>query len=368
MVGISAMTPNYPAACEVAQIAKQSYPEIPLIIGGYHPSALPEETLGESCFDVVVIGEGEEAIVELADCFCRERADLSHVPGIAYKDGNGFIQRTAPRPVNPELDRLPLPAREGFHLSAYPVLGSLLSSRGCPRRCVFCTIGLQPGRARLRSISAVLEEIETLKKAYGVREFFFHDDNFSADKKRTKELCRALRDAKLEVKWGCELAARDVDVEMAGLLVEAGCNHLLIGAESGNAEVLKSTRKGIRLEDTIRAVQLVTAAGMPSITCSFIIGHPTDTEATVRDTLRFALYLKEIGATKIRVGAMTPFPGTAIYHSADSLGVRILTRDWAQYVPFKVVMETEYLSKQMIASFVVEGLLLFGNELERCNG
>jgi radical SAM superfamily enzyme YgiQ (UPF0313 family) len=264
------------------------------------------------------------------------------------------------------LDRALEPKRNGFDAAAYPV-HAIVTSRGCPRRCIFCTLGYQQGRERVRPIGTVLAEVSALREHFGVNEFFVHDDNFSADRRRAKALCAALSAAGLDVRWGCEVVARDVDEELAEALVAAGCSHVMLGVESGNAEVLRATKKGIRLDHAENAVRTFAAVGMPSITCSFIVGHPQDTPETVRETFDFALRLKSLGATKIRVGAMTPFPGTALYHSPEEHGIRILTKDWVEYVPTKIVMETRHLEKGEIGSLLVEGLLQFADELQRCN-
>ncbi|MBI5884810.1 cobalamin B12-binding domain-containing protein, partial [archaeon] len=194
ILGISASTPTYPNARKMALLAKEKFPEVKLVLGGVHATALPKRCLEESKFDVVVIGEGELTIVELADFFIKGKGKLNEVKGIAFKDAGG-IHFNLPRQFIKDLDSLPIPDRGLIDLSKYSQKGALVSSRGCPAQCIYCACGAFSGRTyRVRSAENLVKEIECLHDEFGITQFEFHDDTFTLFPERVERFCELLKE------------------------------------------------------------------------------------------------------------------------------------------------------------------------------
>jgi radical SAM superfamily enzyme YgiQ (UPF0313 family) len=147
--------------------------------------------------------------------------------------------------------------------------------------------------------------------------------------------------------------------EMARAMANAGCRVIQFGVESGNDSVLQSLQKQTSTTQIEAAVRAVAAAGIEQIVCGFIIGHATDTEDSSRETIKFGLHLRDLGATRLTLSLLTPYPGTRVYERREQLGIRLLTDDWEQYTFSRVVMETSRLNRDKLRELYVEGLLSF---------
>lgn len=359
IIGISSLVTIHQNGLRIAQLIKQEFQKIPIVMGGPHATCIPEDVLHSGYVDVVNLFEGEETFVEIVQHYLdNQPLTLSEIKGIAYLE-NEEMRRTPNRDLIENLDTLPFPARELIDLSKYDRAGSMITGRGCVYTCKFCAANyLCQRKYRVRSIDHVIEEIEILHHQYGVKEIYILDDTFVYDKKRITEFCEKMIAKELPIKWSCSSRVNPpIPGELLQLMHQAGCRKISFGVESGNDTILNSMSKGITIERVEKAVQETNEVGI-IVTCFFIIGFPDDTEETVRDTLEFAKKLRQIGNAECPVytsfGIMTPLPGTFYYEHAEELGIQFLTYNWDEYVFTEPVVETRYLSKEQLKTFFIE--------------
>jgi radical SAM superfamily enzyme YgiQ (UPF0313 family) len=344
IVGISVETLTSKNALKIAELAKKVDEETWTVLGGPHVTFKDEETLRNPNVDVVVRREGEITMLALAQQILRGKTDLEHVEGITYRK-NGQIIRNPDRPLISNLDVLPTPARELFPLNMYKLPGTLITSRGCPAKCIFCSANaISGGRYRIRSPSSVVNEITDMIKKFSFDKFFIADDTFTVFRERTEKICQMLQ--KLEISWFCESRVTAVNKELLECMAKAGCKIIQFGVESGSEEILKSIRKGITLEQAIKAVKWSIEAGIKPV-CSFMVPHPEDTMETIRETKNFMEKLKAMGALVV-VSLTTPFPGTYLHDHAEEMGLRIISEDYDMYDMVTPVFATKNLTIEQI--------------------
>ncbi len=359
MVGITATTPSYPNAERVARFVKAWDESVVTFVGGPHATGMPQQCASSSAIDYVCVGEGEETVRELADAVLHNGGAIDGVPGLIF-EVDGQVVFTGQRDRLADLDVLPFPARDLLDLDSYCQKGSIVSSRGCPIGCDFCSCAAIAGNTyRAHSIPYVLKEIEHMMERYNCRFFDFHDDTFNLDSSRVFEFCAELRKRDLGVEWGCFCRAAQMTPEMARAMAEAGCKVIQYGVEAGNDRMLQAVNKKTSVKEVENAVRAAVAAGVEQIVCGFIIGHAKDTEESVRDTIDLGLRLSDLGATRLTLSLLTPYPGTAVYEEREQRGITLLTDDWEQYTFSHVVMETENLSRDRLRKLYFEGVTKF---------
>jgi len=365
IVGITSTTPAIVNAYKIVSFVKTVNPKIKILMGGIHPTVLPEEALSHGA-DIVVRGEGERTFTELVPFLDGEKAkNLFNIKGISYferqretssvyKAGKKFIHNT-PRERITDLDGIPFPARRLFKFPQkyMPFLkfkkdeysAHLISSRGCTGKCVFCNKQIFSRQITYRSAENIVEEIKMLKDKYGIKEISFADDFFTFDAKRVKEICRLLIKEKLNIKWACSNTRVDViDKKMFELMKTSGCYRVLFGVESGNNQVLKKIGKDITLSEVKKAFKMAQKTGL--LTGGyFIIGHHVDTPRTINQTIKFA---KDLEADAVQFTINTPFPGTALYQILKNKGW-LLSENWEDYQMFeKPLFFTDKLTPEFI--------------------
>lgn len=356
LIGISAMTPDIMATGEIAQNTKQFLPDTPVVVGGAHAIAMPQGTLDEfPAIDYVVTGEGEQALLELTEAI-RGKRDLKSIEGLGFRRGTEVVINP-PRQYLKDLDTLPFPAWNKFRHQGHSF--GVLSARGCPYNCTFCMRAL--GKVvRYRSPSNVVEEIEQLVENYGAREIIFHDETFTQKKARIKEIAELLIKKGLhkKIKWVAQTRVDTADLDVFERMKAAGCRKVEVGVESGNQDVLNRVNKGINLARIEETVQLAKKAGL-HIACTFIIGHPFETEQTIQDTIDFAVKLKP---NSLSLGIMSPYPGTEIWKMAQAGdgNYRLLSRNWEEFLRFSGgCLELENLSRHRLEQLQVKAYLSF---------
>lgn len=311
VVGITATTFNLVDALLVAKTVKEVC-DAKTVLGGPHASIYPEETLGLGGMDFLVLGEGESTFTELLLGMDSE-SRLSDVKGLAFKGKNG-ITITKPRGLIEALDELPFPAR---HLTPYKKYRSLLSksaitamltSRGCPHRCIFCNRPHLGKKFRARSAGNVVDEMEECT-AMGIREIAVYDDTFTLDRKRVLEICDEILGRGLDIAWDVRARVGDVDGEMLVRLKKAGCERIHYGVESGNQKVLDALRKGTSIEQARKTFEITKKAGIKTL-AYFMIGNPSEGKEEIKDTLNF---INEIKPDYLHLSVTTPFPATELY-------------------------------------------------------
>ncbi len=310
LVGLSVMTPTSSRAYSLADHFRSRGMKV--VMGGVHPSSLPEEAL-QHC-DSVVIGEGEGQWPQVVKDAAR--GGLKRI----YQNSNSF-----------SLDHLPAPRWDLLPAKRYFVPQTVQVSRGCPMACSFCSVSSFFGRSyRFRPISHILEELKALKRKFLV----FVDDNIAGSPELAKELFVSM--TPLKKKWVSQssLTIAD-DPELLDLAARSGCIGLLIGFESISPEVLRSIGKQVNLRRKYEeAIRRIHQRGI-HIQGSFILGFDGDTPETIRATVQF---VKENRLTGVNYCHLTPFPGTRLYDDLEREG-RIITRDWSRYDRQNIVFQ-----------------------------
>jgi radical SAM superfamily enzyme YgiQ (UPF0313 family) len=310
-------------------MVKRLCPGAVTVWGGPHVSFADEDLLrNHTWVDVIVRGEGEETLVELMEKV-RESGKFDNVLGISWRGTDGSIHRNPSRPFREDLDQLPRPAWHLLKLSQYRAFGdgaSVLTSRGCPHRCVFCVGRKMIGaKGRFRSPASVVDEMEALVQL-GFRKIRVEDDLFTFRKERALAICQELTRRGLSVKWRAYARVDTVDIELLKWMRQAGCERILYGAESGSPEILQHIRKGITPEQTRRAVEMARDAGI-GVLASFVLGLPGETPQTLRQTLKFAESLR----VPYSLNLLTPYMGTEIRERPAEWGIQILSNNWNLY-------------------------------------
>jgi anaerobic magnesium-protoporphyrin IX monomethyl ester cyclase len=310
LVGLSCFTFHRHAAAALGAEIKRCLPECHLTAGGPHVSALPREWLAHyPAFDSVVVGEGETTAVELAE-HVRDGRPIDELPGTASRSGDSV----AMAPCRPPIADLDAVARPWDHFD----YGFLVTSRGCPGRCTFCSSPKLWGRkARFRSAGSVLEELEELVVRRGHRFLNVKDDTFTASKRRAAEICRGIAERGLVFRWACDTRADLVDAELLAAMRRAGCVRLNLGVESASAEVLRQFRKGI---DPARVREVTRDARDLGLDVRYylIVGGRGETPETIRETLRF---VEESRPTHCLFHGLSVHPGTEDFEIAREQGL-----------------------------------------------
>jgi len=322
IVGISSMSPFADQAYRAAAIAKKSLPNCHVILGGPHATASPEETLLNKNVDFVVLGEGENTLVEFIEAADRNH-DFARVKGLAYRK-NGTVILTLPREFIMDLDGIPFPARDLLptwpkylqQIPFFPYIHpytTMMGGRGCPFHCSFCQPMLEKmfGRGiRLRSSKNLADEVETLIHHDQVRSIFFFDDAFTAKAQWVEEVCDEFIKRKIDLVWGINSRVNTFSPELALKLKAAGCIYVAFGVESGSPRVLKEVlNKGINLDQVRSAFEACRKVGLLSM-ASLMMGSPGESREDILQTISF---VKEIKPDIIDAHFTTPTLGSEMY-------------------------------------------------------
>ncbi|TEU19442.1 MAG: radical SAM protein [Anaerolineales bacterium] len=351
VVGISSTTPLINEAWEAAREAKAH--GAVTILGGPHLTLLPDESMQRPEVDLVVRGEGEDAIVEIASNLqpptsnlqspqLYERAVWSRIAGLSFRDESGQIVHNPPRPLRKGLDSIPFPAHHLFKIERYTNLQPLtdgldpkaraytiVTSRGCPYNCIYCSKAVTGRIWRPRSPENVVAEWHWLVRDLGATEIGVTDDTMTLDMERAKAICRMLIAEGLNtVPWITihGINARNTDEELLRLMKQAGCKRVGFGVESGNQCVLDSIKKQQTVDEVRRAFANAKKAGLETMGF-FIFGLPADTEETMEDTIRLAL---ELDPELANFMIAAPFPGTEMYNIVLREG-HLFSHDWSDF-------------------------------------
>ena len=312
MVGITSVTMNFPAAARILKVCKEFDPLITTVIGGPHVSFALEDTFRRAPWiDVVAVGEGDMTVVDLVSAL-DSHADLRQVTGVAFQR-DGKIVENGHRPLVRLLDDLPFPARHLLPLSRYRALGascSVISSRGCPYGCIFCSAPRMFGRrVRFRSPELVVDEIEFVHRDLGFDRVNIVDDTFTLNHSHTQAVCREIIHRNLSLEWNAYSRIDTLDRDTLELMREAGCTFLVFGIESGSQEILNTIKKGITPEKVRNGIKLTSEVGIRSF-ASFVLGLPGETPKTAYESLALARDLFENYSRNQRDSAYASSPRT----------------------------------------------------------
>jgi len=347
-VGLTAVTMTYDSAAEIVRDIKSFAPALLTVMGGPHASMCARETLTALPeLDMVVVGEGDETIVRIAQELAGRRRWES-IPGIVYRDQDG-IQATSVREYAVDVKSLPMPARHLLPLGRYRALNmpvSMTTSRGCPFKCIFCVGRKMVGaKVRYRDPGSVVDELAYLKNL-DFNQINIADDLFTASRDHCFGVCDEILRRGLKIKWSSFARVDLVSYDLLKKMKEAGCVAVSFGVETANPVILKTIKKGITLEQAEAAVRACAQAEiLPHV--SFILGLPGETPETIEETRAFGEKIKAMGAS-YGFHLLAPFPGTEIRDRAEALGIHILTHDWREYHANKAIVETDGASAALM--------------------
>ena len=337
LVGITATTPLIEDAWKAARTVKKY--GLPTLLGGPHLMLLPLESMERPEVDFVLQGEAEFTIVELVDAL-EHGKDLGRVPGLFWrKDGNVVVN--PPAPLVDDLDSIPFPAHDLYKIEKYTNLQPLtdgldkharsytiITSRGCPYHCTYCSKPITGDTWRGRSVDNIIEEWRWLVKGLGATEIGVTDDIWNLKRDRAKELCRRLIEEGLNtVPWVTVhgMKVNNTDQELFHLMKAAGCKRVGFGVESGDPWILKHVIKKSQTLDMVRdAFRWAKTAGLQTMGF-FIFGMPYETEETMERTIQFAL---ELDPDLANFMLAAPFPGTELWNMVVESGGQVMAQNW----------------------------------------
>ena len=308
LIGVSMLTYKYRETYGLIKSIKEQFPNLPIIVGGAHVSTLREEVLNEcESIDYGFVRDSEESIVE----FCNG-VEPREIKGLIYRE-NGDAVYTGDRHYAKNLDEIKWPKQYGIELDRYLSAEILiLSSRGCPYSCIFCPVFLAIGKKlRMRTPRDVVDEIGYWYEQ-GYRRFAILDDNFTFYKERTIEICTEIKKRKFDdliLRCGNGIRADRVDKEVLQAMKEAGFTYVSYGVESGSDAVLKTLKKGEKLEEIETAIKISTDLGF-DVTLFFVVGSPGETVADVEQSINLSL---KYPVFDVRFYNLIPYPGTELY-------------------------------------------------------
>jgi anaerobic magnesium-protoporphyrin IX monomethyl ester cyclase len=338
IVGITCGSVTYRRCIETAKAVKEVLPSCKVIVGGWHPSYLPESMLQHSEIDYVVMGEGERAIVELANSIAKseDNSIISKIPGVACRH-KGKIVKTAQSFID-DLDQIPFPARHLLPMDLYLREMEFLDAkptdtmnviRGCPYECAFCeTKRLWGSKCRAFSSPRVVEELNHLANNYGTKGIYFVGDNFTINKKRTVELCDEIKRSNLDLEWICDTRVDLVSRDLLREMKSAGCRTIWFGVESGSPHILKKLNKRVSLQQVIQAFKLCRKEGI-RISCSLMLGIPGETVNDMKTTFKFA---KKLNPDWCQFNVFVAYPGSGLYDEVLANGLYERIEDFVAYV------------------------------------
>lgn len=336
------------AACKIAGFIKQWNSKVTIVAGGPHVTVAPQDILKDENIDLIVRNEGEYTMLELA-----EGKDVRKIQGLSYKDSEGNFIHNKERPLIENLDEFPFPRLE-LQLKKIPNhennFGVMATSRGCPFKCIFCASpAIWKNKVRYRSVPNVIDEIKWRYNEYGIKKYYFSDDNFNLDKKRTIQLCREIVNNKLDIEWICEAQTKGFTREVLEVMKAAGCKRVKLGIESGSDRILKLMRKGTTKKEIREAVRLIKDVDI-DITAYILIGMLTETKAEMMETYDF---VKELDPSYISLSVASPQYGTELFEMMQKMNINFTKDDWLEHFhqSYSTVLNKE-INEEIIKKFL----------------
>ena len=356
IVGVQVMTFTLIDGILTTKAVKNIDCDIPVVWGGIHVNIFPIETINLPRVDYLVLGEGEIPFTELIKNI-NDKQKLKEIKGLVFKH-NGEIVNTGLCDLVHDLDTIPFPAR---HLTPYKKYYSLLAkrtpittmmtSRGCPYKCLFCDRPHLGKKFRAHSAENVVEEMEECVNM-GIKEFMIYDDTFNIDRKRVLDICNLIVERGLDIGWDIRARVDRVDREMLSALKKVGCERIHYGVESGNQYILNVLRKGITIEQVEKVFKMTKDVGISTL-AYFMIGSPRETRKEIMETINFA---KKINPDYVNFSVTTPYPSTDLY----TLGLQegVLKNDyWKEFAKnptkeFLPELWEEHLSREELVDLL----------------
>ena len=329
VVGITCVTSTYNTAIRILEAVRARDRSIITVMGGHHVTFTARETLKEPSVDYVVRGEGEEVFPALLGNIMKGKPHAL-IDGVCFEK-DGEVYNTDTVALVKDISKLTFPDRSAVEKYNPPNI-YVLSSRGCPYQCTFCSASnLYGGVWRKRDVDDVLDELEGIRgigdQAVTVQ---FGDETLTVDTRWAKQLCLGIIERGLKFKWYSNSRVDSLvrDPHLLDLMQEAGCRGLSLGLESGLQEIIDSYRKGITLEQAVRAAEILREKSMFQQWYVMIgAGNEFDTREYIRKSIAF---LKGFPFDLVQISILTPFPGTHLYEQLEREG-RLLHKNWDLY-------------------------------------
>ena len=347
VVGVSASTSQIEHAKKTISIAKAVNKDCVAILGGTLISADPNSLLGFEQVDFGVYGEADLTFSEILKAV-EAKKPVEGMEGVIWRE-NGSVKFLKPKTIT-NLDQIPMPARHLLKMDIYrpspanfrrvPAT-TIMTSRGCPYQCIFCSRPTEGTAFRAHSAERVVEEIEHLVKEYGIKDIQIFDDTFSLIPSRVERICRGIIEKKLDIWWNCMTRVDKITPELLKLMKQAGCYEIGFGIESGSDRILQFIKKATTTDLVRKGVRMTQEAGI-DVRGFFMIGFPTETREEVLQTINFA---KELDVDVAQFMVSTPFPGTEMWEIAKANGT--ISDDWSSftfYAPDKMPFSSNLLS------------------------
>jgi len=337
VVGLTCSSFNRGSVRKMIKLVKSIDKNIVIILGGVHASYCYDQMLNIYDADYVVIGEGETTLHELCDAIENNKS-ITSIKGIAYKREDSILLNPAGSSID-NLDELPIPDFEyARHNIEQNKMGFIITSRGCPVRCSFCSTSSYWGqKIRKISVQRIADEIEALISKFNIKKLFFHDDTFNLGISRVMNICSEIKRRGFKIEWGCNCRVKPISEEMIACMVDAGCRHICWGIESGSQEMLENIHKKISLSDICHAFELSEKYSNIMSTGAFtMVGNPGESEKTIQETVSFLNTLRITDAPSTSI--LYVLPGTLQYETFRKKGF-IRDDDWIKYdsVPYYTV-------------------------------
>ncbi len=324
VIGFSVLTFNLLNCIEVCKIIRKFSPKTKICFGGWHPTLYPKETMKLNYSDFIVMGEGEitfsELIAVLEKDDQNQHKELSSINGLGFRSVEGEIKLNPSRELIKNLDELPLPAYDLIDTKKYSNLLActgnvitLMTSRGCPQKCIFCD--QRQTQYRFRSPENILKEFEYWVKQ-GVKEFFIQDDNFTINRNRTLKFCNLLIEAGFGIQYKISSRVDYLYEELIGPLKKSGCYRIYFGVESGSQKTLDYLEKRITTEQTRNVFKIAKKYNIDRF-AYIMIGVPSETNEDIAQTVNL---IKEIGPEHLHCSICTPMPKTYLYQKMLDAG------------------------------------------------
>ena len=335
IIGLTATTPFFHVTAKLAEELKRRFKRTPIVLGGSHVTILKEKAF-EPSFDYAFIGESDQSWPSFLDHY-ENGKEISGVKGILCRKDGSIRFSGDPEPVT-DIDSIPSPARHLLMLDKYKIgtlqgkktFTTIMTMRGCPFKCIFCSTKVFGNCVRKRSPRSVVDEMISVISKFNIKHFILLDDTLSLDREHILELCNIIIDEKLGITLDGSTRANLVDEELVSKMAEAGFIRISFGLESVDPNIRTIMKKNVPLESYRTANKLTNKYNIETLN-SCMIGLPGETVATVRETLRFLRSSREI--KQVNISIAMPYPGTELYEMArkGEHGMRLLTDNFAEF-------------------------------------
>jgi anaerobic magnesium-protoporphyrin IX monomethyl ester cyclase len=356
LVGISADTTRAGKALSIAR--RVAAFGRPVVMGGPHPQFMAEDIFAAGCVDYIIKGEGEVVFPNLLTAILN-RDSVESIKGLIIRDGRHLIETPAPDPI--DVETLPFPARHLVDIHSYRAstagrpITPIVTSRGCPGACHFCSSSSFFGRGwRCRSAGSVLAELDEVYNRYGFRAVCFMDDNFTLAPPRVEQIADGIIDRGCDLKWWCFSRVDTIvgNPAMVARMAASGSIMVYLGIESGNEATLNSLGKNCKATDVTRAVESLRQNGIESYG-SYIIGNLDETARDVEKTIEMAVRLNTNIA---QFSILTPYPGTKLHGQIKD---RIFCRRWKFYDGLHLVFRHPLINRHYLQFLLIKAFIKF---------